>query len=149
MTSYFLCFRVRRDLAEEFIRHEETVKEMRNEVAEMKALLVRVLQSGSAQSPHPVLPSIRSLQPKSPKQKLAPIETRSSSKRSSSSRLHRKKHRRQLAYRSDEGDGEEDYQGLPLTDEAEVLNELPSVSVLASRSQSSRKLQREDHDNSF
>lgn len=141
--------RLRHDLAEVSSRHEDTVKEMRNEVAEMKALLVSVLQNGSVQSPHSILPSIRSLQPKSPKQKLAPIETRPSSKRSSSSRLHRKKHRRQPEYRSDEGDGEEDYQGLPLTDEAEVPNELPSVSVLASRSKSSHKLQREDHDNSF
>ena len=98
----------------------------------MTALLTRVLQNGSAPS-LPSLPSIQSLQPPSPQQ-LAPNETRlPASKRSASSRSHRKKHRRQLDFRSDDEEGDENYQGLPLTDGAPVSNELPSVRVLASR----------------
>ena len=142
-----VCFlssiRLRQDLAEVTSRHEQTVKEMRSEVAEMKALLTRVLQNGSAPS-LPSLPSIQSLQPPSPQQ-LAPNETRSPSKRSASSRSHRKKHRRQLNFRSDDEEGDENYQGLPLTDGAPVSNELPSVRVLASRA---RKQHKDDQDQS-
>ena len=142
-----VCFlssiRLRQDLAEVTSRHEQTVKEMRSEVAEMKALLTRVLQNGSAPS-LPSLPSIQSLQPPPPQQ-LAPSETRSPSKRSASSRSHRKKHRRQLNSRSDDEEGDENYQGLPLTDGAPVANELPSVRVLASRA---LKQHKDDQDQS-
>lgn len=138
---------LRLDLTEVSSRHEQTVKEMRNEVAEMKALLVRVLQYGSAPS-LPSIPSVRSLQPPSTEQ-LTPNETRSPSKRSASGRSHRKKHRRQLNVGSDDEDGDvENYQGLPLTDDAEVSNELPSVRVLASRAQSPRKQHRDNQDHS-
>lgn len=139
----FLFFiRLRQDLAEVSNRNEQTVKEMRNEVAEMKALLIRVLQNGSVPS-LPSLPPIRSLQPPSPQQlQSTPNETRPASKRSASTRSHRRKHRRQLNFRSDDEDGEENYQGLPLTDEAE----LPSVRVLAMRAQSHRKQNRDDQD---
>lgn len=140
--------RLRHKLAEESSRHEENVKEMRNEIAEMKALLIRVLQNGSVPSPPLLLPSVRSMQPLSPKQKLSPTETRSSSKRSSGSRPHRQTHRRQYESRSDGNNGD-DYQGLPLTGEADVSNELPSVRVLqAMRAQSPLKLQTDDQGNS-
>lgn len=140
--------RLRHKLAEESSRHEENVKEMRNEIAEMKALLIRVLQNGSVPSPPLLLPSVRSMQPLSPKQKLSPTETRSSSKRSSGSLPHRQTHRRQYESRSDGNNGD-DYQGLPLTGEADVSNELPSVRVLqAMRAQSPLKLQTDDQGNS-
>lgn len=133
---------MRSDLAEVSARHEQTVKEMRSEVAELKALLIR------AYGPVPSLPSVssvRSLQPQSPQQVISG-DTRSPSKRSGSSRSHRKKHRRQLDFRSDDEDGGR-YQGLPLTD-GEAPNELPSVSVLASRAHASRKRAKEEQDQS-
>lgn len=114
---------------------------MRNEVAEMKALLIRVLQHGSV----PSLPSVRSLQDQhhSPEH-LTPNGTRTPSKRSASNRSRRKKHRRQLSFPSDDGVDHENYQGLPLTDDTDGdPNELPSVRVLVSRA-SSAKQKRED-----
>ena len=107
----------------------------------MKALLIRVLQYGPTSS-LPSVPSVPSLQPPSPQQ-LVPSDTRSPSKRSASSRSHRKKHRRQLDFRSDDEDGHGDYKGLPLTDDDEVPKELPSVRVLASRA---RKQPKDEHD---
>lgn len=135
---------MRSDLAEVSARHEQTVKEMRSEVSEVKALLIRALQYGPVPS-LPSVSSVRSLQPQSPQQVISG-DTRSPSKRSASSRSHRKKHRRQLDFRSDdEEDGR--YQGLPLTDD-EAPNELPSVSVLASRAHAGRKRAKEQQDQS-
>ena len=135
---------MRSDLAEVSARHEQTVKEMRSEVAEVKALLIRVLQYGPVPS-LPSVSSVRSLQPQS-SQLVISGDTRSPSKRSTSSRSHRKKHRRQLDFRSDDEDGGR-YQGLPLTDD-EAPNELPSVRVLASRAHATRKRPKEEQDQS-
>ena len=128
--------RLRSDLAEVSNRHEQTVKEIRNEVAEMKALLVRVLQQNSV----PSLPSIRSLQDQhhSPEH-LNTNEAQMPTKRSASSRSRRKKHRRYVSYPSDDEVDHGNYQGLPLGNGTEgESNELPSVRVLASRASSSR-----------
>lgn len=138
--------RLRFDLVEVSDRHEQTVKEMRNEVAEMKALLIRVLQHGSV----PSLPSVKSLhdQSQSP-ERLTTNEARTpSSKRSGSSRTRRKKHRRQLSFPSDDDEVDHvNYQGLPLADDTEgESNELPSVRVLASRASSTRKQHRDDQE---
>ena len=115
---------------------------MRNEVAEMKALLTRVLQQGSAQS----LPSVRPLQEQQPPERLITNETRSPSKRSASNRSRRKKHRRQPSFPSDDEVDHANYQGLPLADDSEgELNELPSVRVLVSRASSSKQ-NREDQE---
>ena len=128
--------RLRSDLAEVSNRHEQTVKEMRNEVAEMKALLMRVLQQNSV----PSLPSIRSLQDQhhSPEH-LNTNEAQMPTKRSASSRSRRKKHRRYVSYPSDDEVDHRNYQGLPLANDTEgESNELPSVRVLASRASSGR-----------
>ena len=135
--------RLRSDLAEVSNRHEQTVKEMRNEVAEMKALLTRVLHQRSV----PSLPSVRSPQGQhhSP-ERLNTNEARMPSKRSASSRSRRKKHRRQLSVPSDDEVDNVNYQGLPLADDTEgESNELPSVRVLASRA-SSRRQHEQDQD---
>ena len=135
--------RLRSDLAEVSDRHEQTVKLMRNEVAEMKALLIRVLQQSSI----PSLPPVRSLQDQhhSPEH-LNTNETRMPTKRSASSRSRRKKNRRQLSYPSDDEVDHGNYQGLPLADDtADESNELPSVRVLASRASSNRQ-HKEDQD---
>jgi len=142
---FFLSFRLRFDLAEVSNRHEQTVKEMRNEVAEMKALLIRVLQQNSVLS----LPSMRSLQDQHhAPEHLNTNEARMPTKRSASSRSRRKKHRRQVSHASDDEVDHGTYQGLPLGDDTEgEANELPSVRVLASRASSSRQ-HKEDHDRS-
>ena len=135
--------RLRSDLAEVTDRHEQTVKEMRNEVAEMKSLLIRVLQQRSV----PSLPSVRLLQDRHQDQHQSPEhlntnETQMPTRRSARSR--RKKTRRQLGYPSDDEVG--NYQGLLLADEADgESNELPSVRVLASRA-SSNGQHKEDQD---
>lgn len=137
--------RLRSDLAEVTDRHEQTVKEMRNEVAEMKSLLIRVLQQRSV----PSLPSVRLLQDRHQDQHHSPEhlntnETQMPTRRSASSRSRRKKTRRQLGYPSDDEVG--NYQGLLLADEADgESNELPSVRVLASRASSNRQ-HKEDQD---
>lgn len=135
--------RLRSDLAEVSNRHEQTVKEMRNEVAEMKALLIRVLERGSV----PSLPSVRSLHEQTqPPEKLNPNEARNPSKRSASSRSHRKRYRRQRSSPSDDEVDHGDYQGLPLTDDiGGDANELPSVRVLTTRA-TARKQQRDEKD---
>ena len=112
-------------------------------MAEMKALLIRVLQQNSV----PSLPSIRSLQDQhhSPEH-LNTDETRMPTKRSASSRSRRKKQRRYVSYPSD--DEVDNYQGLPLANDTEsALNELPRVRVLASRA-SSNRTHKEDQDHS-
>lgn len=124
-------------------RHEQTVKEMRGEVAEMKALLIRVLEHGAV----PSLPSVRSLQDKhqSPEH-LTTNEMRPASKRSASNRSRRKKHRKQPSLPSDDEVDHVNYQGLPLADVTEgESNELPSVRVLVSRASSSKR-NKEDQD---
>lgn len=131
--------RLRSDLVEVTDRNEQTVKEMRNEVAEMKSLLIRVLQQRSV----PSLPSVRLLQDQhhSPEH-LNTNETQMPTRRSASSRSRRKKTRRQLGYPSDDEVG--NYQGLLLADEADgESNELPSVRVLASRASSNRQHKKE------
>lgn len=135
---------MRSDLAEVSARHEQTVKEMRSEVAEVKALLIRAFQYGPVPS-LPSVSSVRTSQPQSPQQVIS-RDTRSASKRSASSRSQRKKHRRQLDFRSDDEDGGR-YQGLPLTHD-EAPNELPSVRVLASRAHATRKRPKEKQDHS-
>lgn len=132
---------MRSDLAEVSNRHEQTVKEMRNEVAEMKALLIRVLERGSV----PSLPSVRSLHDQTQiPERHSPNEARNPSKRSASNRSHRKRHRRQHSFPSDDQVDHGDYQGLPLTDDiGGDANELPSVRVLTTRA-TARKQQRDE-----
>lgn len=99
-------------------RHEKNVKEMRQEIAEMKqmldVLIINIQQQNTSPSSMPSLES---------HQKPAKL-SRSS---------HRKKHGREQSYQKEEGDQyEEPYEGLPLGPPAnEVL--LPSVSSILGR----------------
>ena len=111
-------------------KHEQAVKKMSREVAEMKELLVRVLQNGA----QPLLPSVTSSQPLLAEE-TAKKET-PSKRYSSGQRSHPSKHQRLHSLQSDNDDDHVSYQGLPLPQNIPCSSELPGITVLASRGSS-------------
>lgn len=121
----FCSPRFRSELAEVSYQHQEGMKQVHTEIAEVKSLLLQVLQISAPSGTRLTLPPLQVLQAPTPE----PSERRSSKK--SPSGRSRKRHRQEPGSRSQD-EKQVPYQGLPLVQDTSN-SVLPSVSALTAR----------------